>query len=220
MLDRHAELHNQDLYHALGVASTASTDEIRRSYYALARRYHPDMKAKAEQVFARITEAYATLSDHEERNRYDGELQSHHAGHGASTASDTTDLARENFRRGRDELDRGRFAEALAFLMHACEQDPNRSEYFEYLGATQSRNPRLRKQAEESLLKAIALSPTNAGAYIQLAEIYERSGAADRAKEMYRKALAWDPDNPAAKRALEGDPPQARRGFLGFFGRR
>jgi Flp pilus assembly protein TadD len=104
--------------------------------------------------------------------------------------------------------------------MHACEQDPNRSEYFEYLGATQSRNPRLRKQAEESLLKAIALSPTNAGAYIQLAGLYERSGAADRAKEMYHKALAWDPDNPVAKRALEGDAPAAKRGLLGFFGRR
>jgi curved DNA-binding protein CbpA len=226
MLARHADLHNQDLYHALGVASTAATDEIRRAYYALARRYHPDkfrneaIKDKAEQVFARITEAYSTLSDHEARSRYDGEMASHR-GSADRGASDTTDLARENFRRGRDELDRGRFSEALAFLMHACEQDPSRSEYFEYLGVTQGRNPRLRKQAEESLLKAIALSPTNAGAYVHLAELYERAGALDPAKEMYRKALAWDPDHPAAKRALEAGQQPAKRGLLGgLFGRK
>ncbi|HEV8202037.1 MAG TPA: DnaJ domain-containing protein [Candidatus Polarisedimenticolia bacterium] len=225
MLSRHAELLNQDLYHALGCASTASTDEIRRAYYSLARRFHPDkfrneaIKEKAEQVFARITEAYATLSDHDTRTYYDGELASHRGGH-EQTASDTTDLARQNFRRGRDELDRGRFAEALTFLMHACEQDPNRAEYFEYLGAAQARNPRLKKQAEESLLKAIALSPTSANAYVHLAGLYERAGAADKAKELYRKALAWDPDNPAAKRAIEGDPQPAKRGILGIFGRR
>jgi curved DNA-binding protein CbpA len=225
MLARHADLHNQDLYHALGVTTTSSTDEIRRAYYALARRYHPDkfrneaMKAKAEHVFGRITEAYATLSDHESRNRYDSELATSH-GPADRGASDTTDLARENFRRGREEVDHGRFAEALAFLMHACEQDPTRSEYFEYLGATQARNPRLRKQAEESLLKAIALSPTNAGAYVQLAGLYERAGAADRAKEMYRQALEWDPDNPAAKRALGQEPAAKRGGLLGFFGRK
>ncbi|HET8945847.1 MAG TPA: DnaJ domain-containing protein, partial [Candidatus Polarisedimenticolia bacterium] len=224
ILTRHADLLNQDLYHALEVASTASTDEIRRAYYSLARRFHPDkcrteaIKDKAEQVFARITEAYATLSDHDARNYYDGELASHRGKE--HTVSDTTDLARQNFRRGRDELDRGRFAEALSFLMHACEQDPNRAEYFEYLGAAQARNPRLRKQAEESLLKAIALSPTSAGAYVHLAGLYERAGAADKAKELYRKALAWDPDNPAAKRALEGDQPPAKRGILGIFGRR
>jgi curved DNA-binding protein CbpA len=226
MLARHAELHNQDLYHALGVASTDGTDEIRRAYYALARAYHPDkfrndaMKEKAEQVFGRITEAYATLSNHESRNRYDGELATHKHDGAQDRASDTTDLARENFRRGRDEVDRGRFAEALPFLMHACEQDPNKSEYFEYLGAAQARNPRTRKQAEESLLKAIALSPTNAGAYVHLAGLYERAGAAERAKEMYRQALEWDPDNPAAKRALGQEPAAKRGGLLGFFGRK
>jgi len=226
MLARHAELHNQDLYHALGVASTAATDEIRRAYYALARAYHPDkfrndaMKEKAEQVFGRITEAYATLSNHESRNRYDGELATHLHDGAQDRTGDTTDLARENFRRGRDELDRGRFSEALPFLIHACEQDPSKSEYFEYLGAAQARNPRTRKQAEESLLHAIALSPTNAGAYVQLAGLYERAGAADRAKEMYRKALEWDPDHPVAKRALGQEPPAKRGGLLGFFGRK
>jgi curved DNA-binding protein CbpA len=224
MLQRHAEIYSLDLYQVLGVGQGAPTDVIRHAYYELARRFHPDkfrddaLKAKAEQVFGRITEAYSTLSVQEARSRYDGERASRDH-RPADKQGETGVLARENFRRGKEEMEHGRFNEALVFLMHACEQDPNRAEYFEYLGATQAKNPRLRRQAEESLLHSLALSPTSAGPYLHLGSLYERSGHHDKSREMYKKALEWDPDNEEARQAL-GQEHGPRKGFLGLFSRK
>jgi curved DNA-binding protein CbpA len=224
MLQRHAELYSLDLYQVLGVGQGAPTDAIRHAYYELARRFHPDkfrddaLKAKAEQVFGRITEAYSTLSVQEARSRYDSERASRDH-RPADKQSETSVLARENFRRGKEEMEHGRFNEALVFLMHACEQDPSRAEYFEYLGATQAKNPRLRRQAEESLLHSIALSPTSAGPYLHLGSLYERSGNPDKSREMYRKALEWDPENEEARQALSPEHGP-RKGFLGLFSRK
>lgn len=63
-----------DLYAALGVARTASEDEIRKSYRRLARQYHPDVNPNdksAEDRFKEISYAYDVLSDAEKRARYD-----------------------------------------------------------------------------------------------------------------------------------------------------
>lgn len=63
----------QDYYQTLGVARSASADEVRRAYRKLARKHHPDVdkSADATQTFARINEAYEVLGDPEKRKRYD-----------------------------------------------------------------------------------------------------------------------------------------------------
>ncbi len=64
----------KDLYAALGVARTATEDEIRTSYRRLARQYHPDVNPNdksAEDRFKEVAYAYDVLSDPEKRARYD-----------------------------------------------------------------------------------------------------------------------------------------------------
>lgn len=63
-----------DYYKTLGVAKTASEEEIKKAYRRLARKHHPDLNqddAAAKQKFQQIAEAYEILSDAENRKKYD-----------------------------------------------------------------------------------------------------------------------------------------------------
>src|SRR5215204_3855417 len=64
----------RDYYEVLGVAKTASGEEIKRSYRRLAMKFHPDRNpgdTEAEQKFKECAEAYEILSDESKRRRYD-----------------------------------------------------------------------------------------------------------------------------------------------------
>ncbi|MCD0166380.1 molecular chaperone DnaJ [Deinococcus sp. 12RED42] len=62
-----------DYYELLGVARTASADEIKSAYRKLALKYHPDRNKEegAAEKFTQINEAYAVLSDAEKRAHFD-----------------------------------------------------------------------------------------------------------------------------------------------------
>ncbi len=61
----------KDYYKILGVSRDASPEEIKRAYYRLAHKYHPDKRGGDEKKFKEINEAYQVLSDKEKRAQYD-----------------------------------------------------------------------------------------------------------------------------------------------------
>ncbi len=65
---------HKDYYATLGVKKGATTEEIRKAFRKLARKYHPDVNPgdkKAEEKFKEISEANDILSDEKKRKIYD-----------------------------------------------------------------------------------------------------------------------------------------------------
>ncbi len=63
-----------DYYKILGVAKTATADEIKKAYRKLAVKYHPDKNLnnkQAEEKFKEANEANEVLSDVDKRKKYD-----------------------------------------------------------------------------------------------------------------------------------------------------
>ena len=63
----------RDYYETLGVAKTATPEDMKNAFRQLARKYHPDINKDpgAEEKFKEINEAYAILSDPDKRAAYD-----------------------------------------------------------------------------------------------------------------------------------------------------
>ena len=64
----------KDFYQVLGVPDTATAEEVKKAYRKLAQTHHPDANPgdeAAEERFKEVSEAYATLSDPEQRKEYD-----------------------------------------------------------------------------------------------------------------------------------------------------
>lgn len=64
----------ESLYDTLGVAKTATAEEIRKAYRKLARKHHPDVNPgdkSAESSFKKVSAAYDVLSDDKKRKAYD-----------------------------------------------------------------------------------------------------------------------------------------------------
>src|ERR1700730_17653595 len=65
---------DKDYYGVLGVKKSASTDDIRKAFRKLARKYHPDVNPgdkAAEEKFKTLSEANDVLSDPKKRKIYD-----------------------------------------------------------------------------------------------------------------------------------------------------
>ncbi len=195
-----------DHYGALGIAHTATPEEVRDAYGRIVRAWHPDRLAALltgeemndlHGVLARINAAWTVLGNAQRRARYDQERKD------ALTAAPKQapqtapqEEARRLYNIGRQFIKEDRCAEAVEYLRKSCQIDPSRSQAWFYLGAANFRVRRLRP-AEEALVKAIDLDGSKVDYYLALCQVYRRGRLFARALDMADRALRWEPENSA-----------------------
>jgi curved DNA-binding protein CbpA len=188
-------------YHLLGVTSDASSQEIKKGFYALARKFHPDrhMNRPAwvqplQQLMGAITEAHNILSDELKRGNYDRKLI-HRQTEAEQTVEECVKLAANALR------DENR--EGAIFWMRKCVTiSPDVAKYRVSLATSLAALPHHRREAVEHFQKAIELDQWNTDAYLQCGELYEVMQLPWRAASLYAKILEFDPGHVLARQRL------------------
>lgn len=201
-----SQLNTRNYYELLGVSRVATDDEIKRAYFNLARKYHPDRfnstlsdHGLVNEVFNAITTAYRILSDPGKRKQYDQQLMAP----AQETADDLAKKAEIKYRQGRTLYNQGMYEDAIIFLEEAIRLKRTKADYFLLLAMAESKVPAYKKKAEEDFFRAIEMEPWNAEGYVGLGLLYLGEGLRVKAKKNLQKALEIAPDHSQARAVLE-----------------
>jgi curved DNA-binding protein CbpA len=206
-------LDSANLYEILSVKTDASQEDIQAAYHEQARQLHPDrfqtkgfsaeIRGKAEQVFARINQAYMTLKNPASRILYDEQWAKQKVGAGPKPGTaQSAETAEALFREGKSLLAKGDLKTAVERLKGAVWLYPEKAVYNYYLGIAEARNPKLRKSAEQHLLKAIELEDVSHDSHLALAKLYIEVHLPRKAESHLQRVLAWDRTNAEARNLL------------------
>lgn len=101
----------KNYYDILGIAKTATEEDIKSAFRKLAHKYHPDKKGGDEKKFKEASEAYAVLSNKQKRSQYDTYGSAHAGGQGGARGGfggfDFSDFAQGSANFGGQEFDLG-----------------------------------------------------------------------------------------------------------------
>jgi curved DNA-binding protein CbpA len=203
----------QDHYEVLGLDSEASQEEIESAYQRLARLYHPDgqftpgmekLAGELGELFAKVSEAYAILSNDSRRWEYDLSLATVMTdGAPVSKKKKPKDAgrAKDAFTEGIESFKKKDFEAATVHFKEATRLDSTNASYFSYMALALLQRPRREAEAEEAMLTAVELEPEVAEHRANLGLLYQKAGIRDKAKDAFEAALRLDPKN---KKALKG----------------
>jgi curved DNA-binding protein CbpA len=203
--DIYSRLDSMDYFELLRVGESADSDTIRQSYYALAKEFHPDrfydtsdptLRDKLSRIFDALTDAFNTLKDEEGRLSYLASL-------GRSSTPADTEKAESNYKKSIELIKAGRHQEAVSLCEEAVRIEPKEARYWNLLALAYSKIDGRTDDAEKALLEALMLEPANSEYYSNLGLIYMKAKRLNEAKNQFQKALALDPKNQKAKKALE-----------------
>ncbi len=195
----------KDYYKILGVKPGAGPEEVKKAFFTLAKKYHPDKHRDEDSrdyavKFAEINEAYNVLKDRRLKTEYDRSFQS--AGTGREKTAKERYKADELYKTAQKAIKMNDVNSAIDLLKAAVRMEPDRAEFYSLLGLTLSEKPRRLHEAREHCEKAVEIEPYDVRNYINLGLVYRKAGLKIRAQKQFEKVLKWDPENPTARKEL------------------
>jgi curved DNA-binding protein CbpA len=206
--DIYTNIGNMTLSELLEADEKADSETIRKNYYRLAKKFHPDryfsspdplIKVKLTAIFDTLSGAYRTLKDDRQRADYFASLSAPKQ----ETDANEAQRAAEQFKQGIADFKAGDFWSAIEKFKWAVKMAPQNANYLSCLSLAFSKVPGRVKDAEEALLAALKIEPYNADFHSHLGLIYMKAGLRKRANAEFLKAFRIDPENEKAKKGLE-----------------
>ncbi|HXN97570.1 MAG TPA: DnaJ domain-containing protein [Candidatus Acidoferrales bacterium] len=197
-------------YQLLEVSSDTPGVQVKKNYYSLVRKFHPDnhmgnreLITPLKNLMVVISEAYKTLANEEKRAAYDKSLA---AAGGFSMMREKTGAEEsidEWMNRANECLRAQNFVGSIVWLRKCHEAAPESALYLAMLARSLGTISQYENEAVELFQKAIDLDPWKVPVYLQFGELLEEMELPERACAVYSKVLEISPLNAKAHERLE-----------------
>ncbi len=215
ILQRAEEITRMDYFQMLGIPRDATTDDVQRAYFLLAKVWHPDrlppsirdVREQCTKVFAHLSEAHQTLTDAERRTHYMTLIKD-----GGATPDDQAQIAgileaATNFQKAEVCLRRNDLVQAEELARAAYDADPAQADYIALVAWLESAKPEnLGTDATEKrvamLDRALKLNAKCERAYFYRGMLFKRLGNEKGAYKDFKQAVDLNPRNIDATREM------------------
>jgi DNA-binding response OmpR family regulator/DnaJ-domain-containing protein 1 len=209
-----AAMRKLDYFEILALPTTATREDVKRAYFALAKEYHPDkhfgsssaeVRQLAQQIYDLISSAHDTLTDPIERERYVKELAQ---GMKREIGDEVGKIlaAEGKFQKGEEKMRQRDYEGAWQLFREAITLYPEEGEFHAWLGWSKfqldPKNGSMVGEALQAIEHAIELNPKVDKSYLFAGYIQKAIGRPDKAEKNFEKAIQANPDCTEALREL------------------
>jgi len=229
-LKDYAWMMEQDYFTLLDVSESDSREQVRKSFYNMVKKYHPDrffeqnalpdLKDKVNALFQHISDAHETLSDANAKTRYLNDRQGEK--NSSSTSLENILQAETAFQKGIISFRVKKYDQAQKAFAEALEICPNEAEYLMYqTWSAYKFNPKTTDiiKTRTNLLRAIELNPTLSLAHLFLGYLCKDKGNEKEALRHFEKAIQVDPNCTEALREIRLMSMRKEKEKKGLFGK-
>ncbi len=215
IINRARNIDRSDYFSMLELARDATKEDANTSFFGLVKKWHPDrlppelvpVKEACSRVFARMSEAHATLTDDDKRAHYMRLLA---GGSGSPEMQDAVAKVVEaaaDFQKAEVCFKRNDLAQAEGLCRKALKADPTQADYHAMLAwliSLKPENAAPAKAAEsiQMLDKALSMNDRCEKAFFWRGMLNKRVGKAEAAYRDFRKAVDLNPHNIDAAREV------------------
>ena len=211
-------------YELLTVDETATVEDVKRAYFVAAKRYHSDSfsglnlgsaQKIAEDLFARVSEAYSELTDKEKKAEYDVFLDRKKKG----LPTDVAAILRAEglFQKGEAFFKMGRYEDAEVQFREAIALNNSEAEFHAYLGMAIYKRTGKPFDGLPHVDKALELDARLHSGNLFCAQMLDAGGNPAGARNLLRKAVEKDPSFVQGKdelKRMRSKTEDSKGGFL------